>query len=122
MAGGQWSGADGEWTAQRRRRSLTTILTQNIREDFGTLRTDYILSARDTFSATYTIDDGNSLIPQADPLFGSYETLRSQIASVEETHVISPEILNTFRAGFSRAALSYDAVDSGLFPSQLRRL
>jgi Carboxypeptidase regulatory-like domain/TonB-dependent Receptor Plug Domain len=89
----------------------------NIREDFGTLRTDYILSSRDTFSATYTIDDGNSLIPQADPLFGSYETLRSQIASVEETHVISPEILNTFRAGFSRTAFNDDAVDLGSFPS-----
>ena len=35
------------------------------------MRTDYILSERDTFSAAYTIDDGNSLIPQADPLFGS---------------------------------------------------
>ena len=33
---------------------------QTIREDFGTVRTDYILSERDTFSATYTIDDGNS--------------------------------------------------------------
>ncbi len=44
---------------------------QTVREDFGTLRTDYILSDRDTFSAAYTIDDGDSLIPQADPLFGS---------------------------------------------------
>ena len=77
---------------------------QTVREDFGTLRTDYILSGRDTFSAAYTIDDGESTIPQSDPLFGSAETLRSQVASLEETHVISPEILNTFRAGFSRAA------------------
>jgi hypothetical protein len=90
---------------------------QSVREDFGTLRTDYILSPRDTFSATYTIDDGNSTIPQADPLFGSYETLRSQVASVEETHVVSPEILNTFRAGFSRAAFSYDPVDFASFPA-----
>ena len=90
---------------------------QTVREDFGTLRTDYILSDRDTFSAAYTIDDGDSLIPQADPLFGSYETLRSQVASVEETHVISPEILNTFRAGFSRAAFNYDPVDFASFPA-----
>jgi hypothetical protein len=46
-----------------------------------------------------------------------YETLRSQVASVEETHVVSPEILNTFRAGFSRAAFSYDPVDFVLFPA-----
>jgi hypothetical protein len=92
---------------------------ETIREDFGTLRSDYILSERDTFSAIYTIDDGDSTIPQADPLFGSYEALRSQVASVEETHVISPEILNTFRAGFSRAAFAYDPVNFVTFPSSL---
>jgi len=92
---------------------------QHIHEDFGTVRTDYIFSAPDTFSATYTIDDGNSLIPQSDPLFGSAETLRGQVASVEETHVISPEILNTFRAGFSRAAFSYTPVDLASFPASL---
>ena len=90
---------------------------ENIREDFGTLRTDYILSPRDTFSAIYTIDDGDGLFPQSDPLFGGYETLRSQIASVEETHVVSPEILNTFRAGFSRAGWSFAATDLVPFPA-----
>jgi hypothetical protein len=90
---------------------------ETIREDFGTLRTDYIIGEHDTFSAAYTVDDGNSLLPQADPLFGSAETLRNQVASLEETHVISPEILNTFRAGFSRAAFSYDPVDLATFPA-----
>jgi hypothetical protein len=90
---------------------------ENIREDFGTLRTDYLLSDRDTFSAAYTIDDGDGLFPQSDPLFGGYETLRSQIASLEETHVISPEILNTFRAGFSRAAWSFAPEDLVPFPA-----
>jgi hypothetical protein len=90
---------------------------QTIREDFGTLRADYILSDRDTFSATYTMDDGDSLIPLADPLFGSYETLRSQVASLEETHDVSPNILNTFRAGFSRAAFNYDSFPLASFPA-----
>jgi hypothetical protein len=90
---------------------------QSVREDFGTLRSDYIISDRDTFSAAYTIDDGNSTIPQSDPLFGAYEPLRSQVASIEETHVISPEILNTFRAGFSRAAFAFDALDFATFPA-----
>jgi hypothetical protein len=90
---------------------------ETIREDFGTMRTDYVFSERDTFSAAYTIDNGDSLVPQADPLFGSYETLQNQVASLEETHVISPEILNTFRAGFSRAAFNYDPVDLASFPA-----
>jgi hypothetical protein len=93
--------------------------TQTIREDFGTLRTDYNLGSRDLLSAAYTVDDGNSLTPQADPLFGSYETLRNQVASVEETHVFSPQVLNTFRAGFSRAAFNYDSFPLATFPSSL---
>jgi hypothetical protein len=88
-----------------------------IHEDFGTLRSDYILSERDAFSAIYTIDNGHSRTPQADPLFGAYETLANQVASVEETHVFSPEILNIFRAGFSRAAWNYDAFTYTTFPA-----
>jgi hypothetical protein len=90
---------------------------QTVREDFGTLRTDYLLSDRDTFSASYTMDDGDSQIPQSDPLFATYETLRNQVASLEETHVFSPNILNTFRAGFSRAASSYDSSLLAAFPA-----
>ncbi len=82
---------------------------QSIREDFGTLRADYSIGPRDTLSASYLIDDGNSLIPLADPLFASYTILRDQVASIDETHVISPEILNTFRAGFSRAAYKLES-------------
>jgi hypothetical protein len=90
---------------------------QSIHENFGTLRSDYILGEHDTLSAAYTIDDGNSVLPQADPLFGSLEVLRSQVASVEETHVFSPAILNTFRAGFSRAAFNYDSFPLTSFPA-----
>ena len=92
---------------------------QRIREDFGTLRSDYVLGNRDTLSGAYTIDDGNNLTPQSDPLFGSYTILRSQVASIDETHVISPEMLNTFRAGFSRAAFALNGVDLGSIPSGL---
>ena len=92
---------------------------QSIREDFGTVRTDYNLADRDSLSTSYTIDNGNNLTPNADPLFGSYETLQSQVASVTETHVISPHILNTFTAGFSRAAFNFDSVPLAQFPSSL---
>lgn len=81
---------------------------ENIREDFGTTRTDYSISERDSLTGAYTIDDGNSLIPQADPLFASYSLLRNQVASVQETHIISPRMLNTFRFGFSRAGYNLD--------------
>jgi hypothetical protein len=92
---------------------------QHIREDFGTIRGDYVKSDRDTVSAAYTIDDGDDLLPAADPLFGSNVTLRSQVASLEETHVFSPHLLNTFTAGFSRAAFDYDSFPLSSFPADL---
>jgi hypothetical protein len=91
----------------------------SIHEDFGTTRADYILRDGDSLSAAYTIDDGHSLIPLADPLFGSFSTLRMQVASLEETHIISPQILNTARFGFSRASYNLDSDPLATFPSSL---
>lgn len=92
---------------------------QSIREDFGTLRNDYNLASRDTLSTSYLIDDGTNLTPNADPLFGSYSTLRSQVASIQETHIFSPNILNIFTAGYSRAAFNFDSEPLTQFPADL---
>jgi hypothetical protein len=92
---------------------------QSIREDFGTLRADYMPRSRDWVSAAYTIDDGTSLIPLADPLFGSSTALRSQVASLQEVHVFAPELLNTFTAGFSRAGFQLSSSVMGAIPANL---
>jgi len=92
---------------------------QYIREDFGTLRTDYNLSDRDFLSGAYTIDDGDSLVPLADPLFASYTTLRMQVGSIQEVHSFSPNFLNTFRVGFSRAGFSLSSSLLASFPASL---
>jgi len=92
---------------------------EHIREDFGTVRSDYLLSGKDTLSFAYTIDDGNSLIPLADPLFGSTTLLRNQVASVQEMHLFSPGFINTFTAGFSRAGFALDPSSVTSFPSSL---
>jgi hypothetical protein len=92
---------------------------ESIHEDFGTARGDYVISEKDTLSMAYTIDDGNSVIPLADPLFASYEALTSQVASMQETHVISPTILNIATAGFSRAEYNLNSVLLASFPANL---
>ena len=77
---------------------------QTIREYFGNARFDHTFSANDTFSAVYTIDDGADFTPT---YFNPYSTdilnLREQVATLEETHVFSPNLLNNARFGFSRA-------------------
>jgi hypothetical protein len=92
---------------------------QTIREDFGTLRLDDAIRDRDSLSASYTIDDGDSLVPLADPLFASSSALRMQVASLQETHIFSPNMLNTVRAGFSRAGFSLDSTPPPQFPASL---
>jgi hypothetical protein len=77
---------------------------QTIRDNFGTARLDRILSAKDTLSGVYTIDDSADFTPTSTNLYSTdAETLREQVASIEETHVFSPNLLNTARIGFSRA-------------------
>ena len=92
---------------------------QVVHEAFGTLRTDYILRPVDSLAFNYTIDEGTSLTPLADPLFGSYLQLNSGIASLEETHVFSPHAINTFRIGVSRATFDYDSSSSRSFAPDL---
>ena len=75
---------------------------QTIGENFGTVRVDHTFSTKDTLSGNYTISDGINTTPGADPFFASSTALRNQIVSVQETHIFSPQVINTFTAGFSR--------------------
>jgi len=77
---------------------------QTIRDNFGTARLDRMLSAKDTLNAVYTIDDSAGFTPTSTNLYSTdAETLREQVASIEETHLFSPNLLNTARIGYSRA-------------------
>ena len=77
---------------------------QTIRDDFGTVRLDHVISKKDWFTGSYTIDDSDDFTPTS---FNAYatdsETLREQVASLHETHIFSPHILNSVRFGYSRA-------------------
>ncbi len=77
---------------------------QVIREDFGTTRFDDNLSSKDLLFAVYTVDDSSANTPTQNPLSLIDESLREQVTSVQEQHVFSPSLLNTARAGFSRAS------------------
>jgi hypothetical protein len=77
---------------------------QTIREDFGTARVDHILSDKDTISAIYTVDNSADQTATAiNPLMSDATRLIEQVASIQETHVISANLVNTARFGFSRA-------------------
>ena len=83
------------------------------------MRADYNVRAEDRLSAVYTLDTGTSVIPLPDPLFASSLRLQPHVASLEETHVVSPNVLNTFRAGFSRAGFTFNSTTFTAFPPSL---
>jgi hypothetical protein len=81
---------------------------QTIRDDFATTRLDQIFSGRDTLTSVYTIDDSADVTPTSTNLYSTdLENLREQVLSFDETHMFSPRLLNTARAGYSRAAYFY---------------
>ncbi|HEY1424352.1 MAG TPA: carboxypeptidase regulatory-like domain-containing protein [Candidatus Acidoferrum sp.] len=77
---------------------------QTIREDFGTVRLDHTFSAKDSLAGIYTVDDGGDVTATPVNPYGSdILNLRAQVLSLEETHIISPALLNVARFGYSRA-------------------
>ncbi|MGO8760020.1 MAG: carboxypeptidase regulatory-like domain-containing protein [Terracidiphilus sp.] len=85
---------------------------QHITEDFGTTRFDDNLSSKDLLFAVYTVDASSANTPSANPLSYDNESLREQVASVQEQHVFSPSLLNTARFGASRGSYFF----TGLVP------
>lgn len=81
---------------------------QTIREDFGTARFDHTFSSADSLSAAHTSDDGFNLTPMNNPVFGGAVTLRSQVTSLQETHIFSPRVINTATLGYSRAGFHFN--------------
>jgi len=80
---------------------------QRIREDFGTTRLDDNLTGKDLLFAVYTVDDSSANTPSQNPLSLIDESLREQVASVQEQHVFTPLLLNTARFGYSRASFFF---------------
>ena len=78
--------------------ALPSITTEN----YATGRFDQQLRANDKFSASYFWDSGPQ--SQEAPLGNATHEVfsRRQMASVEETHIFSPSVVNTFRAGINR--------------------
>ncbi len=77
---------------------------QTIRDNFGTVRVDHTISAKDTLNAVYTIDDSADFTPTSTNSYSAdAETLREQVASIAETHVFSPRLINQATVGYSRA-------------------
>jgi len=73
-----------------------------IHENFVMTRMDYIMSAKDTLFGNYTISDGQRDQPLLDMFYSMYVPLRTQTFGMQETHVISPTVVNSATLGWVR--------------------
>jgi hypothetical protein len=75
-------------------------------EDFLTFRIDHRLTQNDSLYGRYTFDDSDAFLPFGGntpfPGFARFNAGRDQTLTIEETHIFSPRLLNTFRFGFNR--------------------
>lgn len=79
---------------------------QIVNEDYFTVRADHKMSAQDSVFSTYMFDNAPFTQPDSfnNVLQGS--KTRRQAVILEETHIFSPTLLNTFRFGVNRQAVN----------------
>ena len=83
--------------------SFTFAGQQIVDENFFTIRVNDKISDKDALAATYLRDVTPYEAPDGlDAVLINSET-RRQIATLEETHIMNAQMLNSFRLGFSRA-------------------
>ncbi len=75
---------------------------QIVNENFFTIRVDHKLSDKDGLAGTYLFDRTPFTTPDSlnDVLFGSFT--QRQAVSLEENHIFTQQVLNSFRFGFNR--------------------
>jgi hypothetical protein len=83
------------------------------------VRVDHTISNVDSIGGSYLVDDGYNQSPQANPNWGQNTDIRSQVLSLQETHFFSPNVANTFTAGFSRATFFFVTPALVPIPSKL---
>ena len=71
-------------------------------ENYGQIRLDENLSNSDTFFARYTHDHAEQIANRAYSYNRDYTSGAMQFATLSETHIFSPAVLNTLRVSFSR--------------------
>ncbi|MBI2817200.1 MAG: TonB-dependent receptor [Acidobacteria bacterium] len=81
---------------------------------YGQARIDASLSASDSIFGRYTIQDSELIVPTNIPRFADERTSRGQFATLSESHIFSPSLLNTFRFSYSR---TNDAGNNAFEPS-----
>ncbi|MBI4445322.1 MAG: TonB-dependent receptor [Acidobacteria bacterium] len=88
---------------------FTFPFTQPTTEDYFQGRVDHSFSSNDNIFFRYTVHDAEISKAHSYPQFRTEQESRSQFATLSETHVFSPALLNTFRFSYSRTNIRGDS-------------
>lgn len=84
--------------------STTSVVKQVINENYFTVRGDHKLTSKDSLVGTYVYDNAMETQPDILNVVLTGNSTKRQIVTAEETHTITPTVINTFRFGFNRVA------------------
>ncbi|MBI2817183.1 MAG: TonB-dependent receptor [Acidobacteria bacterium] len=82
---------------------------QPTREDFGQARTDYRISDSDSLFVRFTGNHADQATYNGFPNYFTIGLIATRLATLSETHVFSPRLLNTVRFAFNRVVPGTDA-------------
>jgi hypothetical protein len=81
---------------------FNTSALQILKENYFTVRVDHKMSDKDSLAGSYFFDNAPQTQPDALANTINQVFTRRQMASVEETHIFGSQVVNSFRAGYSR--------------------
>ena len=85
-------------------------------ENFVTLRIDHAISNRDNLHGVYLFDKGSTTQPDNLNVLSNVNRTKRQVASVEETRVLTPSLVNTARFGLNRVVAATLQTAAGANP------
>ena len=75
---------------------------QNTQENFFIIRADHTFSAKDRIFSTYLFDKASQSEPDQYQTVQIHNPMFREMVAIEENHVFTPSLLNSFRFGFNR--------------------
>ncbi len=82
--------------------TVTEIASQVAHENYVLGRFDYTVSEKDSFFVRYLSDKADQVVPSAIPLWPVSDRNHNQFATIQERHIFSPTLINSFSFSFSR--------------------
>src|SRR3989449_2954338 len=82
--------------------TLITVGGQTAKEDYYFGRFDYTLSPTDTMFVRYVSDIGTLVATTAIPLWPTLDRSANRYSTIQERHIFSPTLLNSFGFAFTR--------------------